>query len=461
METLRRASASFIAAVLALSPLNAGAVSLYDGIKTRPAVVAPVVPTQNLPVLPQLPTGLSPITTLDASIPQLPTLPVENFAAISPAAQLIAPAVQQTPAPLASLESTSAKLEAPGANQAATLDATFDAGIASHVGDAISEYFGVLAPGDEPGVVVSKKKTSGTQGAPTDLEMENNVKASPKTNPEREQIAIRMFQKGGAKYDPAASAAKQPDFNRDGEVQVQEVPGQDGSVSHNIFVVKKGTPKPGQKERIIVITSHNDKVEVGDGVIDNWTGTTMVSHLYQSIKDVKTEATYVFATFAREEEGLVGSKRFLRSLTPDQRALIEGNINYDTIAIKGGDTNSWDNDPGQGENHSDEVLLAAADAAVAQANKSRGPSEQLVLNRAHLNGGDADSSSFRWQRPPIPGMTIFSGPEDLVFSIIHSAADNIGAFDFALYKNTYLVALALISWLEAHPLAHASPVGNA
>ena len=133
--------------------------------------------------------------------------------------------------------------------------------------------------------------------------------------------------------------------------------------------------------------------------------------------------------------------------------LIAANLNYDTIAIKGGGTNSW-------ENNSDEVLLAAADAAVAEANKTRGGSDKLDLQRAQLNGGDADSSSFRRQRPPIPAMTVFSGPEDLIFSIIHSANDTFGAFDFGLYKNTYLVAMALINWLDGRPLAAAAPAGT-
>src|ERR1022692_600636 len=103
METLRRASASLIAAVLALAPLStANAVSLYDGIKTRPAPTAPVVPAQNLPVLPQIPTTLSPITTLDTTLPQIPSLPVDNAALISPSAQAMAPSARQTPAPLVS-----------------------------------------------------------------------------------------------------------------------------------------------------------------------------------------------------------------------------------------------------------------------------------------------------------------------------------------------------------------------
>lgn len=454
--------------MLALCPLSsANAVSLYDGLKTRSATTGPIVPILPGAVLANLPGTLSTIPNLigiDASIPQIPDLTVTPLApeiAITPITA-VTPAADQ-PTAISGLQATGDILSSPTpaapAAAASALDQLFiggantsQASIAEHVGAAVGEYFGALAPGQEPGVVVAKKKHGGIEAAPTDDEMLNNVKSSSRSNPEREQIAIKLFEKGGAAYDAAASAVKTPDFSRDGQVQVQEVPGWDGGVSHNIFVVKKGHPKAGQPERVIVITSHNDKVDVGDGVIDNWTGTTMVAHLYASIKDVGTEATYIFATFAREEEGLIGSKTWVRSLSSAQRAQIEGNVNYDTIAIKGGETNSW-------ENNSDEVLLDAIDKAVAAANAKRGPNDQLSLKRAHLDGGDADSSTFRNQRPPIPGMTIYSGPEDLVFSIIHSVNDNIGAFDFALYKNTYLVALALIAWLDAHPLSAAPAAG--
>lgn len=461
MKTLRRAFAGLISSVLALSPFSANAVSLYDGVKSRPALVAPVPPAPTIPTLPQTLPGLTTTVGLDVTVPQIPTTAGSLAAVLESASPKLSAAPQSTPqapGPLADLEATGAKLDAPGADASGALDAQFDAGIRAHVDSAISEYFGVLSRDEEPGVVVAKRRPSSTQGAPTDLEMENNVKSSPKTNPEREQIAIKMFERGGAKYDPATAKVLQPDFTRDGEVQVQDVPGWGGGVSHNIFVVKKGHPKAGDKERVIVVSSHNDKVDVGDGVIDNWTGTTMVAHLYQSVKDWDTSVTYVFVAYAREEEGLVGSKQFYKSLTPAQRAVIEAHSNYDTIAIKGGGTNSWDN---QSESvGSDEEWLAAVDAAVAEANKTRGAADQIDLKRMSLNGGDADSSTARRQRPPIPAGTIFSGPEDLIFSIIHSAADNIGAFDFALYKNTYLVAMALLRWHESHRIVRAAPVVN-
>ena len=36
-------------------------------------------------------------------------------------------------------------------------------------------------------------------------------------------------------------------------------------------------------ERVIVLTSHNDKVDVGDGVVDNWSGASLLPSLFQSL----------------------------------------------------------------------------------------------------------------------------------------------------------------------------------
>lgn len=414
MKTLRQAFAALLAVVIVVPASSAA--SLYRAL-ARPA--AP------------------PVATLAVAAPRLPAAAIPALGVAAVPAVAVPGALQQAWVAAQTMASAG---DNGGVAAQASLAELFDE---DHVRFAIGEYFGVLAPGEEPGVVVSHQVWA--QGAPGDDEMLGNVKESKKTNPEREAALIRIFVRNGAKYDPATAKVASPDFTRTDEVQLQEVLDRRGRPTgkHNIFVFKKGrNPDRG----IIVNSSHNDKVEAGDGVIDNWSGTTLVAHLHKTERDVETEAGRLYIAFAREEEGLLGSQYFLRSLTPQQRAKLEGDVNYDTIAIKGGGTNSW-------ENNSDNVLLEAGDAAVAEANKTRGPQERLELVRDTLNGGDADSSSFRWQRPPIPAMTIYSGPEDLLFSIIHSARDNFGAFDFLLYKNTYQVAVALLHWLDAHPLA--------
>ncbi len=424
---------SFVAAVLSIllgASAPARALSLYSGPRAQlPRTVAPI---EAAPAVFEglLPAPLPP--ALPAALGANPAPEAVEGAAPRAAAQAAAPAS-------AGADDNAAANGAKGGAPPRAAEAELFA--AGHVHAAIAEYFGALADGEAPGVVVSRRAR--LEAAPTDGELLESVRESKKTAAEREAAAIRLFVLGGAKYDPAHALVETPDFSRYDEVQLQEV--RDGrgrpTGKHNIFVLKRG-----RTDRILVSSSHNDKVSEGDGVIDNWTGTTLVTHLYRTEKDLETEAARIYVSFAREEDGLLGSQHFLASLSPAQRARIEADINYDTIAIKGGATNSW-------ENNSDGVLLDAADAAVADANARLADGDRLSLSRDYLDGGDADSSSFRWQRPPIPAMTIYSGPEDLVFSIIHTARDNFGAFDFGLYKNTYRVAAALLRWLDAHPLS--------
>lgn len=279
---------------------------------------------------------------------------------------------------------------------------------------------GRLAPGQH-GAVIYGPPAQGTEATPTDEEMQKRMAISPLTNPEREKVAIQLFQESGARYDPVRSKVERPDFSRDGEVQVQEA-GETGK--HNIFVVKKG-----KSDRVIILGSHVDKVSQGAGTIDNWTGTTMDINAYMHMKDVDTDATYVFVTFAREEEGLLGSQHFLDSLSPEQRKQIVAMVNLDTLAVNG--TFSW-------KNNSTRSLL---DLIRRTADR-----EKLDLLESYLNGGDADSSTFK--RVGIPAMTVFGASEDVIFDIIHSGNDTMASFSLAHYKNAYLLVVALLKEMD-------------
>ena len=130
----------------------------------------------------------------------------------------------------------------------------------------------------------------------------------------------------------------------------------------------------------------------------------------------------------------IGARYWLRSLTAEQRARLDSDVNVDTIGVDG--TYSW-------SNNSDRVMLDRAMEAATGAG--------LQLVEARLHGGDADSSVFRRARPPIPAITIFGASEDVIFDIIHSSRDTMDAFVFAHYKNTVLVLAALMKLLDRKP----------
>ena len=244
------------------------------------------------------------------------------------------------------------------------------------------------------------------EGQPaSDEEILQEMSRSPLTNPQREQVIVELFKQAGAKPE---------------EIKLQDA----GRNRNNIIVVKKG-----RTDKIVVVGAHHDKVHEGAGTIDNWTGATMVTNLYQALRDEDTEATFIFVAFAREEEGLLGAEHFLNTLPMAQRNKISAMLNLDTLAVDG--TFSW-------KNNSTRSML---DLIKKVAQESR-----LDLTEAYLSGGDADSSVFR--NAGIPAMTLFGASQEVIFDIIHSENDNMAYFNAGHYRNSYLLSIAMLKALD-------------
>lgn len=244
-----------------------------------------------------------------------------------------------------------------------------------------------------------------TLGVPEDGELNDEVRRTPLENAAREKAVVELFVQAGA--DP-------------GSIRLQDI----GRGANNVILTKRGTG-----DRVIVVGAHYDKVDVGQGTIDNWTGAAMLTNLYQALHDVPTTHTIVFIAFGREEEGLVGSAKYVRALTRDQLGMIDAMVNLDTLGVDG--TYSWKNNSDQG------LLRLFAETARAR---------QLDLAEIQLWGGDADSTSFR--RAGVPAMTLFGASPEVIFDIIHSEKDNFAAFSLKHYKNSYLLGLAALRALD-------------
>ena len=344
--------------------------------------------------------------TLSAAVPAAPA-PALRLAAVYQVSAGAAPSV----------ESLAAKLAAVPAEAAFALSAAFDGRLtaASVPVDATApsapltpeefalegrRLFDGVRRGEtrEPSVVRPEE-------VPSDGDLRGRLDRLPGTNPEREKYVVDLFKLAGAKAE---------------DIVLQDI----GNGKHNILVVKKG-----RTDRVIVVGGHHDKVEDGMGAIDNGTGSTMVANLFQALRDHETDATIVFVAFGREEEGLLGSAAYLRALSPEQRSKIDAMVNLDTLGVNG--TFSW-------KNNSTRALLDRVKDVAAATHHD--------LVEAHLDGGDADSSSFR--AAGIPAITIYGASEDVIFDIIHSGRDTMAAFDLAHYKNSYLLTLELLKSLD-------------
>ena len=63
---------------------------------------------------------------------------------------------------------------------------------------------------------------------------------------------------------------------------------------------------PGSSDRVIIVGAHFDRVSAGDGVVDNWSGASLLPSLYEAVKTEPRKHTYIFIGFTDEERGEVG-----------------------------------------------------------------------------------------------------------------------------------------------------------
>lgn len=83
----------------------------------------------------------------------------------------------------------------------------------------------------------------------------------------------------------------------------------------NILAIKEAeTPS----DKYVIVGAHRDSVFGAEGVNDNLSGTVNVLAVAKALKDIPTDSNVVFALWAAEEDGLIGSKYFYSEfLYPD------------------------------------------------------------------------------------------------------------------------------------------------
>lgn len=243
-----------------------------------------------------------------------------------------------------------------------------------------------------------------------DQEILDELKSAPRDNVERVQRLRELYIQAGAKPE---------------EIRLQEVKGtqKDDPVLHNVIVTKKGT-----SDRVIIVGGHLDKVPPGDGIIDDWSGACMASNLYQTIRELPTTHTFVFMGFAYEEEGLVGSRLYVDSLSAADKKNVKAMINLEVLGAD--DPFIWTN----GSTDSLEVIAhQVADEL------------KLPLRDHKIFGVGADSIPF--DRVGIPNITI-DGLAVEHFAFIHSDLDKFDNIKPDAYLNAYRVASNFLVTLD-------------
>lgn len=186
----------------------------------------------------------------------------------------------------------------------------------------------------------------------------------------------------------------------------------------------------GASNSVIVVGAHFDHVPKGDGVVDNWSGASLLPSLYQSLNSMPRRHTYIFISFTDEEEGMIGSKFYADHLTRDEMVNVEGMIDIDTLGL--GPTEIW-------VSNSDPRLVKQL-IATASAMK-------LPVTGMNVDGvGNSDGDSFK--RHHIPIITLHSvTPETL--GILHTNKDKLSAIKIEDYYDSYALIAGYLAVLDS------------
>lgn len=186
---------------------------------------------------------------------------------------------------------------------------------------------------------------------------------------------------------------------------------------------------PGETSQKIVVGAHFDHAGIGKGVIDNWSGASLLPTLFESLAASNRKHTFVFIAFSSEEVGEVGARYFLKHLTKNETSLISLMVNIDCIGL--GPTEVW-------VSHSDKAAVYAL-AGISDLVK-------VPLSGVNVDGvGESDEEPFIEHK--VKTITIHSLTSENLH-ILHSERDAPSAIKMSDYLDTYMLLAAYLAHID-------------
>ena len=242
--------------------------------------------------------------------------------------------------------------------------------------------------------------------------IEERLRRVTDKNPKREEALQTLFEEAGCTGE-----------------QLAEQPVK-GSHTPNVICTLKGT-----EDNTVIVGAHYDKVNNGHGIVDNWSGASLLPSLFQGLHAKPRRLTFVFIGFTDEEQGLIGSKFYASRLSKEQRETIRAMINIDSLGLS--DTKVW-------LSYADKRLAAGAFAVARSLNL---PLAAVNVEKVGLS----DAGSFREKK--IPSIDFHSVTQETL-SILHSSRDTFSAIQMSAYQESYTFLVAYLAYLDATWEAH-------
>ena len=177
--------------------------------------------------------------------------------------------------------------------------------------------------------------------------------------------------------------------------------------------------------------AHFDRASEGDGVVDNWSGASLLPSLYEAIKIEPRKHTFIFIGFTDEEPGEVGSRFYVQQMNKQEVAATDAMVNMDTLGLTSSEV--W-------PSHSDKRLTGALFYIAKQLNL---PLTGVDIERV----GSSDAEQFAERK--IPRITIHSLTQETWNArILHTSKDKISAMRLGDYYQTYRLLAAYLAFLD-------------
>ncbi len=152
------------------------------------------------------------------------------------------------------------------------------------------------------------------------------AKASPRSRVSREAIEARLKRYGGNNAQREATLKQM--FSKAGcGGNLSEEPLPTSNIPNVICSL------PSNFEEIIIVGAHFDRVSQGDGVVDNWSGASLLPSLYEAMKAKARRHRFIFVAFTDEEPGEVGSRFYAQHMTEQQVSATDAMVNLDSLGL--------------------------------------------------------------------------------------------------------------------------------
>ena len=227
----------------------------------------------------------------------------------------------------------------------------------------------------------------------------------PKGDEAREQRIVELFKQAGCP---------------DAQITIQPVSKKLGNV---ICVL------PGATPYTIIVGGHYDYIPAGQGIVDNWSGASLLPSLYEAIATHPRQHTFIFVAFTEEEQGEIGSREYVKKMTQQDRDNMRAMVNLDTLGL--GVTEVW-------YTHADPYMIAELSIT---AEAVQAPIRALSVDQV----GSSDSEQFRLAG--MPALTLHSLTTETL-PILHNAKDSPDKIRFDDYYQSYQLISAYLAQLD-------------